>query len=476
MAQVMKYFNYPQGEIAPISYNWKGQNMECSFPDGFDWDNMTDTYNNNSTDAQKKAVAELMQACGYAANMNYGITASGSGHMNIYHALMNKFGYSNYIMNLGTEYFTPEEWERILHINLSTCGPVIYSANGNYIEGHCFVIDGYDKDGYFHVNWGWNGTYNGYYLLNLMDPKSSFGEEDYSCTPLALFGINPEKVEFNFGGMFNLDTFYKSSTMPSFKVDNVKRRLMAERSFGASLKLECKDSEKPIRIISPGKVELYKGHPYDLSNVDYGKYNMTLLYEHNHSMEYRLPANYSAEWLLTIGDEITLEWLPFKDAKIEELILPEEIGASYILPVKITVTNPNTTCYSQMVRFVLYDDSDNIIAESFRKQMWIAPNETETFTFKTRLTPKDRVPLVGEYRIALVLHNDYREPLTEKLPIRINRSTGISEIGEDNGANTTEQSAPQYYNLQGLPIENPETVESGIYLIKTESGFKKVIR
>jgi len=31
--------------------------------------------------------------------------------------------------------------------------------------GHNVVIDGYNTDEYFHLNFGWGGTYNGWYLL-----------------------------------------------------------------------------------------------------------------------------------------------------------------------------------------------------------------------------------------------------------------------------------------------------------------------
>ncbi|MEZ5196675.1 MAG: C10 family peptidase [Bacteroidales bacterium] len=31
--------------------------------------------------------------------------------------------------------------------------------------GHNVVVDGYTEEGYFHLNFGWNGSYNGFYLL-----------------------------------------------------------------------------------------------------------------------------------------------------------------------------------------------------------------------------------------------------------------------------------------------------------------------
>jgi Leucine-rich repeat (LRR) protein len=43
--------------------------------------------------------------------------------------------------------------------------PVYISLMGDPV-GHAFVVDGYDDRGYFHVDFGWGGHYNGYYLLN----------------------------------------------------------------------------------------------------------------------------------------------------------------------------------------------------------------------------------------------------------------------------------------------------------------------
>jgi hypothetical protein len=37
-------------------------------------------------------------------------------------------------------------------------------------NGHAFVLDGYNTEGYYHVNWGWNGTCNGYFRISALNP------------------------------------------------------------------------------------------------------------------------------------------------------------------------------------------------------------------------------------------------------------------------------------------------------------------
>ncbi|MBO8445837.1 MAG: C10 family peptidase [Bacteroidetes bacterium] len=47
--------------------------------------------------------------------------------------------------------------------------PVFYGGSSDS-GGHAFVLDGYTDNGYFHVNWGWSGYCNGYFLLSALNP------------------------------------------------------------------------------------------------------------------------------------------------------------------------------------------------------------------------------------------------------------------------------------------------------------------
>ena len=84
MAQVMYYHKWPDVGVGSNSYEWKtysdvlAKQLKCDFSQmRFDWDNMLDTYsydqNGNPTwsEAQAKAVADLMYACGISVNMSY---------------------------------------------------------------------------------------------------------------------------------------------------------------------------------------------------------------------------------------------------------------------------------------------------------------------------------------------------------------------------------------------------------------------
>ena len=176
MAQVMKYYNYPEKGTGSIKYKPDSEyivsELSMDFSEkAFDWKNMLDTYVDgqyNSTQAE--AVAYLMKACGYASEMEYTPKSSGAMTYNQANALVTYFKYDPQLKFLSRDNFTYDEWAQKVYDNLSEGHPVIYGGNGPFTGGHSFVCDGYSEEGYFHFNWGWGGLSDGYFLLDVLDP------------------------------------------------------------------------------------------------------------------------------------------------------------------------------------------------------------------------------------------------------------------------------------------------------------------
>ena len=91
------------------------------------------------------------------------------------------------------------QWHALLQGELAAGRPVYYTGQGT-TTGHAFVIDGMqtadDGTTYYHVNWGWDGLCNGYYLLNMLRPSSTgtggSSGSNYSTNPSMLIGMMPE--------------------------------------------------------------------------------------------------------------------------------------------------------------------------------------------------------------------------------------------------------------------------------------------
>lgn len=171
MAQVMKYYQWPITGTGANSYTTSTKQIPLSLDFSqttFDWANMTDTYNSNSSAAQKNAVATLMYNCGVSVNMNYA-ESSGASARAAGTALKNNFGYDSNIQYVDRDFYTRSEWKTMIKEELSAARPVLYAGDTGS-SGHFFVCDGYDNNDFFHFNWGWGGTSNGYFRISALDP------------------------------------------------------------------------------------------------------------------------------------------------------------------------------------------------------------------------------------------------------------------------------------------------------------------
>lgn len=174
MAQVMNYFKYPEVGTGRLSVMTNGVTSSMTLDNyPFDWDNMLDTYlSGQYNDVQAQAVATLMKACGYSVQMNYSVGGSGTQSAYISEALRKNFNYDAGVSYECRISYSASEWESKVYESLKSGSPVIYNGQDPNQGGHSFVCDGYDKDGYFHINWGWGGTSDGYYSLNALNPEA----------------------------------------------------------------------------------------------------------------------------------------------------------------------------------------------------------------------------------------------------------------------------------------------------------------
>lgn len=171
LAQVMRYHQWPEQGTGRNEYTSAGTDVSLDFSSvTFDWVDMADTYAASSADAVANgAVAQLMFACGVAVDMQYGTSESGASVFAVAKAMSEYFGYDAAVRYVSRDYYGLEEWEDYVYSQLRDYGPVQYSGQSND-GGHSFVCDGYDAGGYFHINWGWGGMSDGYFLLTALDP------------------------------------------------------------------------------------------------------------------------------------------------------------------------------------------------------------------------------------------------------------------------------------------------------------------
>jgi len=184
MAQCMSVYQHPTQGYGSHSYNHDTYgNQYANFGETtYEWDKMD---NQGATDA----VALLLYHLGVSVNMGYAADGSGAFSRSVPGAIKSYFDYSNSAEYISRSDYTDEgEWESLLIDQLSEGHPIYYSGDaGDGEAGHAFNIDGVNSNGAFHFNFGWSGSYNGYYFVTNIKPGSS----DFTSNQEAVINFKP---------------------------------------------------------------------------------------------------------------------------------------------------------------------------------------------------------------------------------------------------------------------------------------------
>ncbi|MBI5538845.1 MAG: C10 family peptidase [Bacteroidia bacterium] len=106
--------------------------------------------------------AALTFACGIAATQVY--TSAGSGTFGVnqaYEAYM-RFNCTTASLLDTTNL---DLYDRLMQNMKDTLPAHLAIVNPTWTSGHNVVVDGYNTDNYYHLNFGWGGSYNSWYLL-----------------------------------------------------------------------------------------------------------------------------------------------------------------------------------------------------------------------------------------------------------------------------------------------------------------------
>lgn len=193
MSQVMKYFNFPTSGYGTHSYTHASYGtLSANFgATTYDWTNMPTILGSTSSLVQKQAVARLMGDCGVAVDMNYSANGSGSNINFASSALSDYFRYNFSSVEILASNYTALEWGQILRDQIDNNMPVIYSGIDNTIGyGHAWVMDGYQGSNYFHMNWGWSGSNNGFFLLTSITTSGY----DFTSDQSVVINIKPSST------------------------------------------------------------------------------------------------------------------------------------------------------------------------------------------------------------------------------------------------------------------------------------------
>ena len=210
----MDIFTPQSGEVKPLpayNINW-GNIYQGSYDDDYfkgmwssanSYNKVFSNYWSGSTLAKMQEIGRLFLYACSSLQMYYTFTGSGAKSADMITLLPKYFGYKNQIKKNERRNFTEEAWEQLLYNEISNGRPVIYAGKAQKSTGgtgaHSYILDGYDGEGLWHVNWGWNGSCDGYYDFENLSPYGlpddtdgyTVSETGYVINQICLTGIEP---------------------------------------------------------------------------------------------------------------------------------------------------------------------------------------------------------------------------------------------------------------------------------------------
>lgn len=169
IAQVLNHYKYPS-KIGNYKVDWEA------------------IANKGNESSYNQSVSGLFYNIGRTIGVQWGVKATGID-MDVIHAYLRWLGYN--------EVYKPYD-DKLVQQSLLKGHPVIAMGAGRYlppygyVNGHVWIIDGWQKWwqyaqyiswkhkkpkrrelNYYHINWGWNGVRNGYFVAGVFDTSEA---------------------------------------------------------------------------------------------------------------------------------------------------------------------------------------------------------------------------------------------------------------------------------------------------------------
>ena len=318
MAQIMYYYKNPEKGKGTISYYFtpEGSQVSTKLSDNlaktpYAWDKMLPIYKGvNYTPEQGDAVALLMKHCGYSVNMQYTKSGSGAFTSDAVDALRKRFYYNKNMHFYWRSYFPNREWMEKIFAELNDGCPVLYGAQRSD-GGHEFVFDGYDEDGKVHVNWGWEGSQDGWFDIASLNGYTS-GQE------MVLVRKNDVLLPYQSYWGMDGDLVIKNPTVTALNASFVAYNLDYNAFSGKIGLLAMNLDTKEITELDAQNVEkeyMYGGYmsfsAVDITRLPQGTYRVFVgSFCNGQDIEWqpiRAHEQYNNSYILTISDNIKLE-------------------------------------------------------------------------------------------------------------------------------------------------------------------------
>ena len=440
MAQVVNYYKFPERLKAVIpahscTYTLKDGTKKTvnlrAIPRNtvIDWDNMHDTYDCNDShdhDRADTAVANLVLYCGQGVKMGYGASSGAvTGYSRDF--FVNIFGYDKSAFWAGRGDYTIDQWFNMIYDELEAGYPVLFAGHSSG-GGHAFVLDGFDGDNLFHVNWGWGGGSNGYFLVSILNPGDNSGigasssSDGYSMSQGALFSLRlPNEAKADSQSKLSFDDLSVSGTIIKGKWTN---RTGSIGSFHTGIVMLEEDGSLTLvgtqQNITAMAINSGMGKTYNLKGkLPEGTYRLSPASKLATAKTWRTRYNMQGEYIEAVVDSAGVPTMrkinPVTSLSIDTIVFPGTRVVGKEQEVKVTYRNNGDEYFKEVRLFAsqtaekIYTESRSIVAvrkgETIDVSYFFTPDSVGTYNLWL-CTGSDGSGLVGESTVEIIEASD----------------------------------------------------------------------
>lgn len=498
MAQVLKTYEYPaQCSGGSFSYHWGNNNslLSMNFNDVvLDWDEMGDKY---TASESAPAVAELMKAVAYSAQMGFGTGASGTHSYHMATGLVRNFDYDTTLSHEKREWYPLGQWQQMVYDVLKSGHGVYYDgANPDNTAAHAFVVDGYRGDGLFHLNWGWGGMSDGYFRLTALDPSAQGiggSTAGYDRGQGAIFNMKPGAVTSADEAplIFFMITGFKATKSTGKVNSEITFRAPGDGGLYNNGPNTVKKANPAVKFTkSTGEAYWFKSTgymsnvaPYSgmkcnyscyISDLTDGTYTVSPAVYNPNTEEYfdvRYPIGMGGKFTAEVsGTSITFSSSVEATLVAEEVSIPDAISQNTPFELTARLTNPGNEDYHGPIYVQLYKPGSSTKTASLGAMVVsAAPGETVSLSafFKLEGTSVS----VGDYEIALLDQNN--SPITDRISVTLEeeKPEGTPSC---QSLRVTNKKQDQLTFRMSLKCTGGDYINS-VYVVITEYGKNQVL-
>ena len=407
IAQVMNYYKFPdmtKTTIPSLTNTYKVRNAQGVTTNKtvtarmvprntpIDWEHMRDRYSGGETEEERLAVANLMLYCGMMVQMGYG-ASSGAVTSRAREGLPKYFGYDDGAYDANRGDYKLDEWIDLLYSEISTGHPVIFSGSSSG-GSHAFVVDGFDGDNLFHVNWGWGGSSDGWFLITIMNPGDNTGmgasssSDGYSMGQYFLAGLRyPDNEKALPHSCMTINDVKVSGVQISASFINWTG--VSNNFYGCIMVLDDESGE--LRML-PGTqqsfgtmgINVYKTASFSVSRkLKEGTYRLTPASRYASNGKWYPRFNMKDEYIRAEVSETGVPRLtmvsPSEELRVDTIVYAGNCVVGTEQEVKVTFTNLGDEYYREL--FLLTGKTAKKEYSKSRGPVMLRPGETASVSF-----------------------------------------------------------------------------------------------